>query len=433
MTRLGMDAHDPIDEFLNQTLAYEATNTPSLQDFVAWMDADTTQIKRDLDQSGNKVRIMTVHGAKGLEANVVILPDTIVTGAAGGRAALLTHETGLVTYSPSKTDADAASAAAILAREQRDNEEYRRLLYVAMTRAMDRLYIAAYHGKTKPRETSWYERVYKILEAQPHAKTVDVEFADGPATVLRLESPQKVAAAPDKAHDAAAGAVNLPDWVTARAPADAAPMGPLAPSLMPSDEEGSASAALPPALSPLTGFGHEAGASQRFARGRLIHTLLQHLPDIASRDRRPAALAYLKANADPAFDASACEGMADEVMAVLDDPKFAPLFAPGSRAEVALAGRIMWKGKSVPVAGQIDRLAVTQTTVMIADYKTNRPPPADVKGVAQIYIDQMAAYRALVAAAYPGRQVRCALVWTDGPRLMDIPDSLLIQQQKNVI
>lgn len=427
ISRLGMDAHDPIDEFLNQTLTYEAANTPSLQGFVAWMDAGTTEIKRDLDQGGNQVRIMTVHGAKGLEANVVILPDTVQAGGRPGQSSLVTHEDGLVTYSPRKDDADPQTLAARDARAQREDEEYRRLLYVAMTRAMDRLYIAAAHGSRGMSDTSWYVRMRDALEAQPHAVTQPEQFADGDGSIVRLEAPQKVPPVQEERQDTQSETVNLPDWIWQQAPAEQAPLGPLAPSMISAMLPASGEDVDPPAVSPLAGL---AGISpaQRFARGRLVHTLLQHLPDLPTDDRHARALAYLARAAGQGFDDAAQADIAGEVMAILEDAQFAPLFAPGSRAEVSLAGHAVWNGKRVPLSGQIDRLAISDTDVLIADYKTNRPPPQRVEDVADIYLDQMAAYRALAAAAYPNKKVTCALVWTDGPRLMELPAAALDQR-----
>jgi len=442
VARLGMDVHDPLDEFLNQTIAYEASNTPSLQGFIAWMEAGDTEIKRDLDQGGNQVRIMTVHGAKGLEANVVILPDTVQAGGSPGRATLVAHsdtrDDGLVTYSPRQSDADDLSLAARTARQEREDEEYRRLLYVAMTRAMDRLYIAAAHGTRGMKDTSWYVRTADALK--PQAEEIEEVFADGPGTLWRLESGQKVEAAPDSRDHAIAAPVSMPDWARREAPSEQAPVGPLAPSMMPGADEdidGSSGASDPPALSPLGsdaagGAVATANPAQRFARGRLVHTLLQHLPDQPPGTRESMALDYLARASSNQFDATARQEMATEVLAILDDPQFAPLFGPGSRAEVSLAGRVMWNGKRVPLSGQIDRLIVTDERILIADYKTNRPPPVRVEDVAEVYLDQMAAYRSLVEAAYPGREVACALVWTDGPRLMEIPRIALDQRGNSV-
>jgi len=444
VARLGMDVHDPLDEFLNQTLAYEASNTPSLQGFIAWMEAGDTEIKRDLDQGGNQVRIMTVHGAKGLEANVVILPDTVQAGGSPGRATLVAHgdtrDDGLVTYSPRQSDADDLSLAARATRQEREDEEYRRLLYVAMTRAMDRLYIAAAHGTRGMKDTSWYVRAADALK--PQAEELEETFADGPGTIWRLESDQKVDAAPDSRDHALADHVAVPDWATRVAPVEQAPLGPLAPSMMPSmvpgadeDTDGASAISDPPALSPLgSDVAGSPGAKpvDRFARGRLVHTLLQHLPDQPSEAREKMALDYLARAAAERFGPDTRQEIAAEVLAILDDPQFAPLFGPGSRAEVSLAGRVMWNGKRVPLSGQIDRLVVTDERILIADYKTNRPPPVRVEDVADVYLDQMAAYRSLVEAAYPGRQVACALVWTDGPRLMEIPRIALDQRGNSV-
>jgi len=416
--RLGMDAHDPIDEFLNQALAYEATNTPSLQGFIAWMAAGTTEIKRDLDQGGNEVRIMTVHGAKGLEANVVILPDTVQAGGTPGRQSLVAHDDGLITYAPRGDDTDASSRAARDARTAREDAEYRRLLYVAMTRAKDRLYIAAAHGRKGIKDTSWYARVRAALSTCPGAVEEEVMFADGPGTVLRLASDQLVEAVVDDDTQDAPAHAPLPDWIFRPAPGEPQPVAPLTPSAMAAPETD------PPALSPLAAAGR-LGPQHRFTRGRLIHTLLQHLPEHAPDQRAQAARAYLAHAAGADIDADGQAAIAREVLTLLDDARMAPLFAPGSRAEVALAGHIVWRGQRVPVAGQVDRMVVLETQVLIADYKTNRPPPDTVAGVAPVYLDQMAAYRALAQAAYPGHTVTCALVWTDGPRLMVLPDVAL--------
>lgn len=415
--RLGADAHDPIDEFLNQALAYERAETPSLQGFIAWMEGGTTEVKRDLDQDRPEVRIMTVHGAKGLEANVVIMPDTM-RPPGGGRDRLILHGDGLMTVSPGVDDLDETSAAEKEHLGVLDAEEYRRLLYVAMTRACDRLYIAGHFGK-KRSASSWYDMVSDALAplAQTHAETFDEGDGDTPVpveeTILRLDEEQKAEPKSEAAPVPRPEAV-LPAWHDAPAAREAPPPLIVAPSHL--TEAANLGA---PALSPLAG-----GGAMRFARGRLVHMLLQHLPDLDPAARPGAARAYL-ARAGTAFDPEAREEMAREVLAILEDEAFAALFAPGSRAEVPLGGIITWRGKPVRVSGQVDRLAVDGARVLIADYKTNRPPPAHADAVAPAYLDQMAAYRALAEAAWPGAEIRCALVWTDGPRLMDLPADML--------
>lgn len=412
--RLGAEAHDPLDEFLNQALAYERQTTPSLQGFVAWMEGGAVEVKRDLDQTRREVRIMTVHGAKGLEANVVIMPDTMMARAAGN-SRLVAHEDGLITVDTGKDTRDAATGAAREQLQALEAEEYRRLLYVGMTRACDRLYVAGYYGRQRPK-VSWYDMIREALEPLAGKVPETFEAADGTQikeTVLRLDTEQVAETVPE---DMAADAPPppLPGWHDAAARREPAPPLIVAPSHL-----AEAAGLGMPALSPLAG-----GGARRYARGRLIHALLQHLPDLPDARREAAALAYL-ARAGTAFSTEEHAQMAAEVLAILRDDAFAALFAPGSRAEVPLAGAIRWQGSVVRVAGQVDRLAVSAHEVLIADYKTNRPPPAAVSDVAPAYLDQLAAYRALAMAAWPGRRVRCALVWTDGPRLMELPEAML--------
>jgi ATP-dependent helicase/nuclease subunit A len=167
--------------------------------------------------------------------------------------------------------------------------------------------------------------------------------------------------------------------------------------------------------------------AMRYRRGRLVHTLLQILPEIARAERGGRAIRWLEANA-PDLAAGDRQALLAEVTAVLDHPDFAPLFASGSRAEVPLTAALPLTGpdgRPVVIAGQVDRLVVTDHEVLIADYKTNRPPPATVDAVAPLYLRQMAAYRMALAEIFPCKAIRCLLVWTDGPRVMELPAALL--------
>jgi ATP-dependent helicase/nuclease subunit A len=177
-------------------------------------------------------------------------------------------------------------------------------------------------------------------------------------------------------------------------------------------------ARLPPAMSPLA-----AGGAARFRRGSLVHKLLEFLPDLEPGARESAARRFLAAQGDLEPDAS--EALLAETFKVLDDPAFAPLFGPGSRSEAPLAGRSPHLPEGVVVNGRVDRLAITEKEVLIVDFKTDRPPPDSPEGVDSVYLEQMAAYRALLRALYPAKAVRAALLWTDGPRLMAVPDELL--------
>ena len=174
----------------------------------------------------------------------------------------------------------------------------------------------------------------------------------------------------------------------------------------------------PAVLSPLADPG-----AHRFRRGDVIHKLLQTLPDLPAERRRSAAERFVAAQPD--FDDAARRGMVEETLGILDHAEFAPLFGPGSRAEVSLVGHAPGLPEGVFVRGQVDRLVVTGHEVLIIDYKTNRPPPTEIAAVAKVYIGQMATYRALLRAVHPGKSVRCALLWTDAARLMELPDAVL--------
>jgi ATP-dependent helicase/nuclease subunit A len=423
LARLGPDAADPLDEFLSLALAYERENAPSLEGFLHWLSAGELQIKRDLEQEHGAVRLMTVHGSKGLEAPLVILPDTLqLPGAPDGLLWVEdASERPPLAIWPVKRDYDLPLlGAARAARQRAQEQEYRRLLYVAMTRARDRLYLCGWHTKNKPPAGNWYELVEGALAGlagRGDAEAVDFDFtaeigSEGWAgSGWRLSRPQAVAVAAEPAAPAAAEAAPLPDWALHAAAPEPAPPQPLAPS-RPTEAE-------PPSRSPLG-----ADGGNRFRRGLLIHRLLQSLPDLAPEARADAGRAFL---------ASPLHGLAPdqqddilrEVLGVLEAPELAPLFGPGSRAEVPLAGLVDTPGGPQAIAGQIDRLLIENETIWLIDYKSQRPAPQSESAVPALYLKQMAAYRALLARIYPGRVIRSYLLWTDQPRLMQLSDALL--------
>src|SRR5262249_34385488 len=160
------------------------------------------------------------------------------------------------------------------------------------------------------------------------------------------------------------------------------------------------------------------------AGGRIVHRLLQGLPDIPPERRMTAARRHLVGAAD--FSEVEREALIDEAMALLDHPVFAPLFAPDTRAEIPIVGRIARAGKpALVVSGQIDRLAVTPAAVLIADYKTDRSAPRRLEDVPPAYVAQLALYLAGLRQVYPDREVRAALVWTETPELMELPAAVL--------
>jgi ATP-dependent helicase/nuclease subunit A len=399
LARLGTEAADPIEEFLSLSLSYERVSPPSLQGFLHWMSSSTTEIKRELDRAEGAVRVMTVHGAKGLQAPIVFLPDTLQVPT---KDEALLWSDGIMVWPPRKALEDPFSATLRAAARVERDREYRRLLYVAMTRAEDRLYVTGWQTKNAPPSGNWYELIRAGLE--PVAEKVAFSDGDG----LRLANPQS--AKPEGAARAASAAKPVettPAWIGRPPPPEPIPPRPLAPSRPSADE--------PAVQSPLAGDG---GA--RFRRGLIIHRLLQTLPDLEPAAREAAARRYL-AQGGLGLDEAARTALAHEALRLLEAPGFARLFGPGSRAEVPIIGRL----NETIIAGQVDRLILDAAGILIADYKTNRPPPKRVEDVSPLYLRQMACYRALLRRIYPGRPVECALVWTDGPYFMLIPNSLM--------
>jgi ATP-dependent helicase/nuclease subunit A len=412
LARLGPEAEDPLDEFVNLTLAFERGHAPSLQGFLRWLETGAVEIKRDLEQGGrDAVRIMTVHGSKGLQAPIVFLPDTLQMPSQGPKLLWLPDD--LLLWPPRAEFNDAACDEGRERQKLAREREYRRLLYVAMTRAEDRLIVCGWQTRKAPPSGCWYNLIRAGLA--PIAAEIEDPFLaeageTADATVLRLicaqtEEPHRRKAGPEGPRAVAAA---LPAWVHAKAPSEPAPPRPLAPS-RPEGEE-------PPVRSPLAG---DTGA-QRFLRGKLIHKLLQTLPELPRDNRAQAAIRFLRKAG--IADIAETLAIANEVTDILDAPAFQSLFGVGSRAEVPIVGLI---GESRAIAGQVDRLVVTEAEIMVVDYKTNRRPPAHADDIPDIYVRQMAAYRLALACIYPRHRVRCVLVWTDGPKLMEIDNRRL--------
>ena len=405
LERLGIEANDPLDEFLNLALDYERRDTPSLQGFLHWVRAAQSEIKRDMEMDRDEVRVMTVHGAKGLEAKTVILIDGTTTRPEGAHPPrLLIAPVGgappgaeAVIWGAAK-DKDVGPMADARARAvAAATDEYRRLLYVGMTRAAERLVVCGTKGVHKCPDDCWHRLVSDALVP------LSVEADDGEGPLWRFTKAPLVTAIADEANKDGAPAP-LPAWLTAKL----APQPQVRRRIRPSDadERSEPSSA--------------AGAGQRDKarrRGTLMHRLLQSLPDIAPEKR--AAVAQVFLGRDSEFTAAEHADMAMQALRILGDSRFAHLFLPGSRAEVSLTGVALPVG-AVPVAGQVDRLALTETEVLIADYKTNRPAPKRIADVPPAYVQQLALYRALLGSLYPGRIVRSALIWTEVPDLMEL-------------
>jgi ATP-dependent helicase/nuclease subunit A len=423
--RLGQEAGDILDEFLNFCLAEERTGLPGLEAFLATLENAGPEIKREMDQGRDEVRVMTVHAAKGLEAPVVFLVD-------GGSAPFSDQHLprlmpfpatgqhwqgkGYLWRAASDVANNFSQGAATRARELAD-DEYRRLLYVGMTRAEDRLVVCGYHGKRAPNAGTWHSIVSRALLGAPESE----------------ERPHPVTAEPvHRFHVTNLPAV-VPESVETERPSE--DFGPLPAHLskaLPVDEDlprplspSGASALIDEAKepvidarSPVLDAGNEPGLA--VLRGLVMHKLLQMLPGVAEPERRSAAERYL-ARAGSDWANSEREKALNSIEAILADPDFAPIFGPNSRAEVAIMGNLQIKEKKRSVSGKIDRLAVTANKVLIVDYKTNRPAPGSLAEVPPAYVLQLALYRALLKPLYPGREVAAALLFTETPLLIELP------------
>ncbi|HEY1426839.1 MAG TPA: double-strand break repair helicase AddA [Caulobacteraceae bacterium] len=416
LTRLGHEAEDALDAYLAEAMAAERRGVIELERFVAEMAASEIEVKReqeDPDRPGeSEVRVMTAHGAKGLEAPVVILPDTSTRATVQGPPLLKCDGGGLprgFLWAPRKADDCPASAAARAERERAADHESLRLLYVALTRARDRLIVGGV--KTLPHlfKGSWRE-VVETGFAHPAiaAEASHVPLAGG-GLALRFGVQPVVAG--DAELDFGE-AVRMPAWAMRLAPPEPAAARYAAPSQV--GEAARASAPSP--LARTLGLG-------RYRRGEIIHRLLQLLPDITPTERPAAATRLLGRELD--LTAHQRAEMAAAALAVLEDVRFAAVFGPGSRAEIALSGTAPGLPAGLAVSGRVDRLVVEPHRVLVADFKTNRPAPATVEAADPAYVAQMALYWALLGEVFPGRRVEAALIWTDGPKLMPIPENLL--------
>jgi ATP-dependent helicase/nuclease subunit A len=429
--RLGHEANDALDEFLELALGYERKAPASLQGFMAWLRAADLEVKRDMEISRDEVRVMTVHGAKGLESSVVFLVDTTSSPSDTQRLKLIhlpqgngaPHAPGVVVWAGKKADDPAAVAAARVAMLAETEDEYRRLLYVAMTRAADRLIVGGCMpgNMNTVRRYSWYDLIVKGL-GNSGLQEQTIERPDGTVKrYSRLEdgaAPTGAAAAPA----ATVTPIGPPAWLHTRVAPERPSDSPLRPS-GPAEAEGRGARTKEP--------------TQLRARalqcGTLVHRLLQSLPEVAAERRRDAALKYLARNAAGWTDGER-EGLADGVLALIGDARFAPVFGAGSRAEVSIAGRLERPGRSpAPVSGQIDRLVVTPGEVLIVDFKTNYAPPCSPAEAPAAYVRQLALYRAVLQKLYPQRPVRAALLWTETPELMEISAPALDAQQAAIV
>ncbi len=409
--RLGAEARDPIDELLNAALDFEASATPALQRFLDWFDRGNVDVKRDSSKPLDSVRVMTAHGAKGLQAPLVILADACVDPASAPRSMLRwsMDETRdpVPIFRPRAAEQGPVLTALLNDVRQRELAEHWRLFYVAATRAEEVLVIAGALGprsRGEPPINSWYSAADRTFSALGLTGAGEVR-------VFRGHMPQPPVPERPRSPTRPALDTPLPAWARMAAPVEARPSRPLAPSTLGTD-----AVADPPATPAL-----RAAA----ARGRLVHALLERLPAVAVSDRARAADHWLL-NAAGLADAAQRAALVRDVARVLDDPAFADLFGPDALAEAPIAATI---DGGLTVSGTVDRLLILPDRVRVVDFKTGRRAPATVDAIPAYHLRQMAAYAAALAAIFPGRVVEASLLYTAAPVLLTIPPALLARHK----
>lgn len=408
LTRLGEEAAEALDEFLAQVLAAEQRGVRDLEALVADFASLDIVVKREMEGARHEVRVMTAHGSKGLEAPIVFLPETTMKSGARG-SPLMRTEVGGFLWCASKANDCAASAEARERREKKDAEEALRLYYVALTRARDRLVLCGrIDARTKDENVGgWYAAAQAAFAHEDVAPGVR-DISDDGRRRFGPDPMRTEALAPR----AAPALVPTPAWTLA----PAAPETPAARYAAPSTLEDEARGSAPSPLAAVAGLG-------RYRRGEIIHRLLQLLPDLAPGERRTAAGRLLAAERDLTDDQR--DEMASAAFGVLEDFRFAAVFGPGSRPEVSVAGGARGLPAELKIAGRVDRLVVTPERVLVVDYKTNRPSPARIEDADPAYLSQMAVYAAVLAEVFPDRPIEAAIVWTDGPKLMAVPEKVM--------
>ena len=405
--RLGSEADDALDAFLDQVLAAEARGVRDLEALAAaFANLDIT-VKREMEAGRDEVRVMTAHGAKGLEAPIVILPETTLTATARGSSLLQTRDGGLL-WSTSKANDNEPAALAREERSAREAAEAYRLLYVALTRARDRLILC---GRQPPSSRSeplkgWWGAIGAALEGPKLAGQVR-DLGEGARRVGPDPLPAKAGAA------SLVQKALLPPWIGTQAGVEPFARY-VSPSRLGADFVGRAASP----LARISGLG-------RFRRGNLIHRLLQILPDLEPGTWNEASRQILAREVD--LDANQRLDIQTAALGLLEDKSFGEVFGPGSRPEVAVVGGARTLPPGLAISGRVDRLVVTDGRVLVVDFKTNQPSPDRVDTVSPAYLRQMAIYVAVLSEIFPDHRVEAALVWTDGAKLMPIPEILIAQ------
>ncbi len=404
--RLGDEVDDVLDAFLLEAMNHTTNGGFGLQGFIHNLEVASPEIKRELDLERDEIRVMTVHSAKGLEAGIVFLVDPGGAAYSGThRPVVIEAEAGLpvpgLLWQPSKEGGSAYTDAIYHKIIQKAEQEYRRLLYVGMTRAEDRLIICGFTGFQSHKHMTWHKMVHSSLADKCEEVGENGELrwvADHPLRKPRAEADK------ERAHPQEA--IELPSWIDVAAGERLDYSRTTAPSVAGYDET------------------YPAVRGSALERGNATHILLQILPQLPNDRQSESAIDYLAAHFSY-LDMNLRDDIVREVMAVLHNSEFARIFGQGSRAELAITGIVEPGGLNRQVNGQIDRVSFVGEQILITDFKTDRIIPDRVEDISEKYLLQMAIYRELIGHIYPGRPITSALLWTSGPQLTEIGDDIL--------
>lgn len=389
--RMGMEVEDALDEFINLTISYEQTHIPSLQGFIDWIGRTEVEIKRETEQKGNDaVRLMTVHGSKGLQAPVVFMPDTVRIKNIKNEQALLWKDN--LAYYPLNSECYDETCLQIKEENSKKSfEEYRRLLYVALTRAEDRLYICGFSNKENADARSWYGICQETLQ----------ENGEKNGEILEIKAPEIFAKKTEDKKSAETKMPNPETWIYQNAEKESLLSKPYTPSH--GEEEIDADSS-----SPLSENGNF------YLRGAIIHKLLQFLPQ-NNENKESLIEEYLEKNAED-LSIFQKKQIKTEVLNLLNNVEFAEIFGKNSKPEVPIMGEV--DGKIV--SAQLDRLVILPDKVLIVDFKTNRPAAQTLENTPATYINQLSMYAKLLNKIYQGKRVETYILWTNEARLMRV-------------
>lgn len=423
--RLGAPAREPLEELLNRAAKHDEEQASSLQSFVAEMDKDSSQVKRELSAPDGEIRVMTCHGAKGLQAPVVILPDTTSKVSSTSSELMMyspddAHEYKVPLWATNKKSDVGITGIIRENLNERALREHRRLLYVALTRPQDRLIVCgAWYGSKKSKtgfgKNSWYEHCKNAMEEQNVSSspklllnTLSAMYIGSPNNTEKNESPEETLVLNEE---------NIPSWLNASIDQGSKESQ--------TQSQGASTLRDAPVLVPFSGKKRTRGLN----RGNAIHNLLEVLPSIPVEDRLEVAKRRVEKMRQ--FEDEEKEQIISSTLEVLGHSTFAEVFAPDGRAEAPIIGSIEGLSGRM-INGRVDRLVVREDEVQIIDFKTNRRPPKAESDVPLSYLLQMATYRAVLSQIYPQKAIKCALLWTEGPMLMELSKNILDDTLKNM-